>query len=252
MMAQTQIGPSPRRVVPYAPWTQFKQFLDKIKVLNPRTIDLDYLRSNQMGGQQPGPLLATIQFLDLINESGAPTDRLESLRVRGNQQYVQALDRIIKDGYSDLFDAVNVEEADRNTIYNQIRSVYHCSPRIAETATPLFIALAHESEMNVMAPPQRGSTTTERPSRQSTQGDRRRNSGTGHESGSVGGRRRSIDSISTKSGERRKTDFDSRIASPAVHINLQIHIDASASVEQIDGIFAAMAKHLYRAEESEG
>ena len=32
---------------------------------------------------------------------------------------------------------------------------------------------------------------------------------------------------------------------PAVHINVQIHIDSSAAPEQIDRIFASMARHLY-------
>ena len=32
---------------------------------------------------------------------------------------------------------------------------------------------------------------------------------------------------------------------PSVHIDVQIHIDATASLEQIDQIFASMARHLY-------
>ena len=33
---------------------------------------------------------------------------------------------------------------------------------------------------------------------------------------------------------------------PSVHIDVQIHIDSTASPEQIDQIFASMARHLYR------
>lgn len=32
---------------------------------------------------------------------------------------------------------------------------------------------------------------------------------------------------------------------PALHVDIQVHIDASASAEQIEQIFASMAKHLY-------
>ena len=32
---------------------------------------------------------------------------------------------------------------------------------------------------------------------------------------------------------------------PSVHIDVQIHIDSTASAEQIDQIFASMARHLY-------
>lgn len=33
---------------------------------------------------------------------------------------------------------------------------------------------------------------------------------------------------------------------PEVHLDIQVHIDASASVETIDAVFASMAKHLYQ------
>lgn len=35
---------------------------------------------------------------------------------------------------------------------------------------------------------------------------------------------------------------------PALHIDIQVHIDPTSSAEQIDQIFASMAKHLYRTE----
>lgn len=33
---------------------------------------------------------------------------------------------------------------------------------------------------------------------------------------------------------------------PGLHLDIQIHIDADASVDQIDAVFASMAKHIYR------
>lgn len=39
--------------------------------------------------------------------------------------------------------------------------------------------------------------------------------------------------------------------SPSVHIDIQIHISAEASSDQIDQIFKSMAKHLYGAKETE-
>ena len=240
-----------RRAVPYAPWSQFKQFLDKMKVLSPRVIDPEYLRSNQMGGQQPGPLFATIQFLDLVDGDNLPTSKLDKLKVRGEQQYAAALYEVIKDGYSDLFDAVNVEEADRDTIYNQIRSVYQCSTRVANTATPLFLALAFEAGMNVAMPPQRAATPADRNARSSSRTTPRGDTDSG--SGSTTGTRRRmpVDSRSDNSKKGDNSESFDESGSPSVHVNLQIHIDAAASPDQIDGIFAAMARHLYRNKGSE-
>ncbi|MCU1416797.1 MAG: hypothetical protein JWP32_971 [Schumannella sp.] len=33
---------------------------------------------------------------------------------------------------------------------------------------------------------------------------------------------------------------------PALHLDIQVHIDAAASAEQIDAVFASMAKHIYK------
>lgn len=38
---------------------------------------------------------------------------------------------------------------------------------------------------------------------------------------------------------------DSTAGGPSLHIDVQVHIDSSATSEQIDQIFASMAKHLY-------
>jgi hypothetical protein len=38
---------------------------------------------------------------------------------------------------------------------------------------------------------------------------------------------------------------------PALHIDIQIHISADASGEQIDQIFASMSKHLYGSKKPE-
>ena len=35
------------------------------------------------------------------------------------------------------------------------------------------------------------------------------------------------------------------VSGPTLHIDIQIHIDSSASADQIDQIFASMARHLY-------
>jgi len=44
----------------------------------------------------------------------------------------------------------------------------------------------------------------------------------------------------------RNADSDPSPLGPSVHIDVQIHIPSDASGDQIDAIFASMAKHLYR------
>jgi len=42
------------------------------------------------------------------------------------------------------------------------------------------------------------------------------------------------------------TDVKLNMISPSLHIDIQIHISSDASTDQIDQIFASMAKHLYK------
>lgn len=49
-------------------------------------------------------------------------------------------------------------------------------------------------------------------------------------------------------GPSRPPTPSTTLADPSVHIDIQIHIDSSASPEQIDQVFASMARHLYRRE----
>jgi hypothetical protein len=47
--------------------------------------------------------------------------------------------------------------------------------------------------------------------------------------------------------DRGNVDTHRAPAGPVVHINLQIHISADASTDQIEQVFASMAKHIYKA-----
>jgi hypothetical protein len=57
---------------------------------------------------------------------------------------------------------------------------------------------------------------------------------------------REVKTARTKPDEpKRQPDEPPAPAMPAVHIDIQIHIDSTASAEQIDQIFASMARHIY-------
>ena len=164
-----------RETPPYAPWAQVKNFLDTIKALNPKVIDLDYLKKNQMGGKEPSPLLATIRFLGLVDGQGNCTEKLDSIKVRGQEQYQKALEPIVREAYAKLFEAVDVDQADRNLIYNQMRSVYGCSTRVAEAAAPLFLSLCEEARITAAQQPRKpaGKTIAAKKERAAKAGGRR-------------------------------------------------------------------------------
>ena len=50
-----------------------------------------------------------------------------------------------------------------------------------------------------------------------------------------------------KTGDEETKDQSQLQATPSLHIDVQVHIDSSATAEQIDQIFKSMAAHLYGA-----
>ena len=58
-----------------------------------------------------------------------------------------------------------------------------------------------------------------------------------------------VDDSSAKESDQKQTKLpqqnDAHSPAPTLHINIQVHIDASAKDDQIDKIFESMAKHLY-------
>lgn len=52
--------------------------------------------------------------------------------------------------------------------------------------------------------------------------------------------------LRAKDIEQPIVESSSGAAGPVVHLDIQIHIPADASTDQIDQIFASMAKHLYQ------
>ena len=59
-----------------------------------------------------------------------------------------------------------------------------------------------------------------------------------------GPRRTQTNTASAKSHQQPATPDHS--LGPSVHLDIQIHVPADATPEQIDQIFASMAKHLYQ------
>ena len=50
---------------------------------------------------------------------------------------------------------------------------------------------------------------------------------------------------SASPGPPKGRDVSTKAKEPSVHIDVQIHIDSNATAEQVDQVFASMAKHLY-------
>ncbi len=95
------------------------------------------------GFSEPDAFLAiqALKFLGMISDEGVPTERARvlSMKAEGKEQKLQ---EIVREAYKELFDTVpSAELLNRDNLHDELMAVYKISPRLANTAVPIFIWL---------------------------------------------------------------------------------------------------------------
>jgi len=181
----------------------------------PKKVDTVWLKAIGFTSSNDKSLLPVLKNIDFVDSGKAPTDRWR--KFRGIDGEV-ALGEAIRHGYSDLYDFYD-DAHDRSTleIANVFKTKSNAGDQAISKAVGTFKALSAEAKFTSGV--------------QSKSPDVR-TSDQGHTAPDV-------------------PTVPTRIApdggvTPSLHIDLQVHISPEASAEQIDKIFASMAKHLYR------
>lgn len=181
----------------------------------PKKVDTVWLKAigfTSSNDKSPLPVLKSIDFVD---GGKGPTDRWRKFRgIDGDV----ALGEAIRHGYSDLYDFYD-DAHDRSTseIANVFKTKSYAGDQAISKAVSTFKALAAEAKFTTSA------QSKSLDSRTSEQGSEPANVPvTPVRAAPAGG------------------------STPSLHIDLQVHISPEATAEQIDKIFASMAKHLYR------
>jgi len=220
-----------------------------------------------VGGKAARNLLPDLRRVGLIDEDGCTTQL--ATRWRDDSEYAAVCGEILGAVYpSELRDAVPPESPDRSKVLAWLKR----DPRVGDSAAQkkaAFYLLLCAADPTGSAK-RSASTRASSGRRASQRGDApatkvARAGGTSDartaaaqpgvpeatEPGPAGG------SPATQAGAASSTGVPltaaqqlprreaPQIAMPALHIDLQIHIDASATADQIDQIFASMAKHLH-------
>lgn len=202
-------------------WTLRERFKGSI----PQKVDADYLQS-VLSLSTPGSaanLIGPLRTVGLIDDSGSTTDR--ALDWRDDSTYPAVCAAIVADIYPDTLRSAFPEPAkDTEGVLNWF-SRNTGAGRSASTAMAGFYTLLTEAD-----PAKVASKPNEAPKKRSKPASapkptRAKAKGTSATENDV-------------VGKPPRTD-------PEVSISLQIHIDPTASAEQIDQIFKSMAVHLY-------
>lgn len=176
-------------------------------------------------------VLLPLKKLGLLNEDGTLTER--GARWRVDATYPQACDEIIKETYPE--DLRALVEADGAVDRNQVTTWFHHQGFGGSNANSMAATFAMIAEKRL---PEAGSAE---PKKSASKELRKapRAKATANASPAESPRNTSVEEPTIEARSRRNVR-------PDVHIDIQIHIPAEASAEQIDQIFASMSKHLYK------
>jgi hypothetical protein len=102
----------------------------------PAKIDIALFKKLGMAKGKEGEAVATLRFLGLIDEAGAPTAKFDELK----QNYQATMKRLVQSKYADLFSLIPTRLA------NQMRLVKFFGPPIetAEYQAKLFVWLCEQ------------------------------------------------------------------------------------------------------------
>jgi hypothetical protein len=191
---------------------KIKPLLSKIREVGvPNKVTVQWLKTVGFKSSNDATLISVLKFIGFTDASGVPTPKWTQYR---GAKHKQILGEAIREGYAELFavyqDAHQRNQADLDHVSSTSSSG---GKQVIGKTVSTFKSLAEQAEF---APVQ-------------DRTELQMKSGSLHTPAEQG----------TASAERGGSEI-------ALHIDIQIHISPEASADQIDQIFASMAKHLYR------
>jgi hypothetical protein len=214
---------------------------ERFKRSLPPTVTPDYLETTlNINESSALPLMTPLKTMGLITQDGKTTDRAE--RWRHDDTYAEVCAEIRELVYpEELLHAVPDPVQDRAAAERWFAKKLKVGERVSQKLTAIY-QIVTEADPN-KAPDTTTGTGTPRankPDRGSPKVRKQTSAGTAPE---VSSNRETARSI-LPTTEEPVTRNSGR--TPSVHIDIQIHISAEATTQQIDQIFASMAKHLYK------
>ena len=223
VMAEEQSFPR----IPETNWWKLRNQFNKTL---PTVVNKTYLKS-LLGLETEvaaNNLLSPLKKIGIIDNEGKPTERANDWR--SDSKYSLVCKNIIKEVYpTELIDLYSGENIEKDKVKDWFKDNKKLGVDTANQCANMYILLNDAKPKKEVD--ENKSNKTNKKQKNPKKDDK--NSGKNKE---VNSDKDKIDSLSVKKDENL----------PLLNINLQVHISADATTEQIDAIFSSMAKHLYR------
>lgn len=218
---------------PQLPTSVWWNLRKKLHQTLPREISASYLETAlSLGPSAAKKYLSPIKKLGLIGDDGKPTDR--AVKWRGDQDdYAAACLDILNEIYPDeLNDAIHDPREQKDSIIKWFMNKLRIGSAAATNLAAFYI-LIREADLSNQ-PESNGNTNTKSDNKVKPK-TRTASLGTKQEA--------TVTAVSQPTNPEPKELKHSRFQ-PKIHIDVQIHISPESTADQIDQIFASMAKHL--------
>lgn len=181
-------------------------------------------------------LLSPLKQMKLIDDEGKPTDRANEWR--DDNKYSSVCEQIVEEIYpSEIRSLYPGPDFDKDKIAQWFMTTAKLGEPASKMVASMFILLSSkEIKVDTNGAATNASKTTKKVPQKKN--DTKSKSGTNILVGP-----------DTHNNVTASTLANGSPTSPTLHIDLQIHISPDASNEQIDNIFASIAKHLYNAKQ---
>lgn len=212
-------------------WAVRAQFRKTI----PSSVTASYLKTllNLTSEKAASNLLSPLKQTKIIDDENKPTSR--AIDWRDDTKYKDICQQIAEEIYpTELREIHQGPDFDKEAITNWFMSNAHLGEGAAKSTTAFYILLSTgEVRTDIDTLPAAKSKKSKK-----TKLEKRIVSNDIHTD-------RDEQKQTANKGESAASTSRNLYQSPSLHIDLQVHISSEASVQQVDAIFASIAKHLY-------
>lgn len=218
---------------PRIPESNWWKLRDQFKKTLPAAVTTAYVRSllglNSEGAARN--LLGPLRQVGLVDDSGRPTPRANDWR--NDAKYAEVCQEILSEVYpQELRDLHCGPDADRQAVQQWFMHNAQLGEKASAGNAAFYQLLNQTVPHSADAPTKRAE-----PSKATSKPSAKRRSGTGSSTAAV--------QVAPQPATIVAPAPAGVNAGPTIHVDLQIHVSPDAGTEQIDAMFAAMAKHLY-------
>ena len=223
---------------PRIPESNWWKIRDQFKKTMPAAVTTPYLRSllSLNSEKAASNLLGPLRRLGLIDEEYKPNDRANNWR--NDAEYAEVCKDMLAEVYpQELRDLYSGQNLDRQAVADWFSHNARLGEGAASATAQMYVLLNEGVPRSSEAQTKKGEVKPKAA---------KKTAASKSEQAAPKTVQAPANDSKVSGGEKHKTQDSAKVQhSPTVHMDFQIHISPEAGAEQIDAIFAAMAKHLY-------